>query len=179
MNKGLFLVLVALIGLPFILMDYMRAKDEKIKNVFAKFFAPILREKELSAEKLCGASWVIMAILVNFSLFREEIAITAFVILVICDTLAALVGKAIPSEPFFEKTRNGSLAFFISGILVLFICGLIFSCGTWFYVFGIFSLAATTVIEARPSLFSVDDNFTIPISFALTLTAFDMIWKII
>jgi len=161
----------------FVSLDYLRRKNPKIKTIFAKILGPILRGHELTGDKLCGASWVGLATCINFFFFTEEIAVTSFVILAICDAMAALVGKSIPSQPFFEKSSAGSVAFFISGIIILLICGSIFDSRIWFYLFGTFALLCITVIEARPTLFNIDDNFSIPIGFSLIMTFFDLIWN--
>jgi len=176
LGKWKFLMIVAPITTLVVSLDYLRRKNPKIKIIFAKIFAPILRGHELDGDKLCGASWVGLAACLNFFLFKEPIAVTAFTILVICDAMAALVGRTFPSQPFFEKSFNGSAAFFISGFIILLTCGSIFHVKIWFYIFGFFALFCAMMIEARPSFLKVDDNFTIPIVFSSIMAVFDLIW---
>lgn len=159
-------------------LDYSRRKNQKLEFYFAKFGGLILRKHELSGKNFCGATWALIAATLIFLCSKEEIAITAFAILAICDATAAIVGRLIVSDPFFEKSLAGSIAFYVSGLLVLFICGGIFDVKLWFYIFGFFALFATTVIEARPSLLHLDDNFTVPAMFALTMSMFDLMWGI-
>ncbi len=161
----------------FITIDYLRRKNLSLNNKFIKILSPILRESELQGDKLCGASWAGLAICIIFFLFKPEIAITAFIILAISDALASLIGKSFVSEPFFEKTLAGSTAFFVSGFIILISCGLAFDVKIWFYIFGIFALFCTTMLEARPSIFNIDDNFIIPITFAVVMTFFDLVWN--
>lgn len=161
-----------------VLLDYLRRKNPQIKLFFGKIFNPILREHEIGGEKLCGASWVFIGACLNFFLFKENIAVTGFMILVISDTLASLVGKSVVSQPFFEKSLAGSIAFFISALIILIICGNIYHVRFWFYLFGLFAIFCTTMLEARPSLIKIDDNFLIPISFSLIMTIFDIMWKL-
>jgi dolichol kinase len=167
----------AAVTLFVVTFDYLRRKSAAIKKIFSQIFGVVLREHELSGDKLCGASFVGLAACINFSLFKAEIAITGFLILVISDTLAALVGKSIPSKPFFEKSVAGSLAFFISALAILFACGANFHADWWFYCFGIFAVFCVTMFEARPSLLNIDDNFSIPIGFSVILTFFDLAWN--
>ena len=157
-------------------IDYFRRKNPLIQNIFVKVFAPLLRPHELVGDKLCGISFVGIATCLCFTLFKSSFAITAFMILAIADTAASLIGKAFLSQPFFEKSVAGSSAFMVSGFIVLLSCGTFFHTSIWFYITGIFSLVCTTLIEARPSLFNVDDNFTIPVSFAAIMTFFDLVW---
>jgi dolichol kinase len=178
LGKSLFLLILLPFTALVVGLDYFRKSNYKIREIFLKYFHLILRPHERDGQKLCGASWVALGACVTFLLFKKEIAVTAFLVLVISDALSALIGKAYPSKPFFEKSFNGALAFFISGLMVLIACGLIFDIGIWFYFFSPIALAATTIIEARPSLFKIDDNFTIPIAFATVLTFFDLVWHL-
>ena len=171
------LAILAPVALITVTLDHLRQSKPKLNEFFIKILGPVLRKHELDGKKLCGASWVAMGAFVNFLLFKEVIAVTAFTILVVSDCLAALVGKAIVSKPFFEKSVAGSAAFAVSGLVVLIICGSIFGARPWFYIFGLFALFCVTMIEARPSLFNIDDNFAIPISFSLVMSFFDIIWN--
>jgi dolichol kinase len=160
-------------------LDYMRRRNEKIKVIFEKIFGIVLRHHELEGNQLCGASFVAIAACVNFLIFKAEIAVTGFTILVISDAAAALIGRSFPSRPFFEKSLNGAAAFFITGLIILITCGFIFHSRAWFYIFGLFSLFVVTMIESRPSLLKIDDNLTIPLGFAITMTIFDLTWNYI
>ncbi len=171
------LIVLAPIAITVISLDYLRRKSPKIKMIFGKIFGTVLRDHEQSGDKLCGASFVALAACINFYLFEPAIAVTSFMILVICDTAASLVGKSIVSQPFFEKSTAGSAAFFISAILVLISCAIYFDAKFWFYAFGLFAVFCVTMIEARPSLLKIDDNFSIPIIFSAVMTFFDIIWN--
>jgi len=161
----------------FVGVDYMRRKNVKIKDYFQRIFAPILREKEMDGKSFCGASWTFISASIIFAICTEEIAVTAFAILAISDACAALIGKSFVSKPFFEKSTIGSLAFYISGLVVLFVCGGMFHSRLWFYLFGFFALFCATILEARPSFLNLDDNFSIPVSFALVMSFFDVMWN--
>jgi dolichol kinase len=167
----------AAVGLIVVCLDYARSKSQLVKKIFNGIFGAVLRKHETSGEKLTGASFVAIATCLNFSLFKAEIAVTGFLILVISDTLAALIGKGFISRPFFEKSLYGSLAFFISALIVLFACGNFYETGYWFYLFGIFAASCVTILEARPSFLNIDDNFVIPIGFSLIMTFFDLAWN--
>lgn len=177
LGKHLSLALFTSATVIFVTLDYFRHKNPAIKNIFMRLFGNLLRPKEIEENKLCGASWVGISACINFLIFKPEIAATAFVVLAICDTCAAIIGRSFVSEPFFEKSLIGSSAFFVSGIIVVITCAIIFHQGFWFYLFGFLGLFFTTIIEARPSLFKLDDNFTIPLSFALFMSFFDLVWN--
>lgn len=160
-------------------LDYYRRKNNKIQQLFIKFFSKILRPHEIDGQKLCGASFVFLSASLTFGLLPKVIAVTGFVILAISDTLASLVGKSIKSQPFFDKTFAGSMAFFISAFVVVIINGIIFKTSFLFYFFGFFCALLTTLVEARSGLFELDDNFLIPVSFGFTMGVFNYMWNFI
>lgn len=177
LGKWQSLTIFAIAAAIIVPLDYWRRRNEVVRNIFGKVFGIILRHHESDGQRLCGASWVAIATCVNFLLFQEAIAVTAFTILVISDAAAAIIGRSFSSQPFFEKSLYGSIAFAVSGFVVLVTCGIIFDVKFWFYIFGVFALFVSTLLEARPSLLKLDDNFVIPISFSLIMTIFDIMWS--
>jgi len=177
LGKWLSVVIFASIATVLVTLDYTRRTNPTVQNIFIKIFGFVLRPHELTGEKLCGASWVALSAAITFLFFPAEIAVTGFAILAISDAVAALVGRNFPSEAFFEKTKNGSAAFFLSALVILITCGIMFHSKFWFFFFGTFTLSVVTLLEARPSMVKVDDNFLIPISFAVTMAVFDFMWN--
>jgi len=171
------IMILAPIAVIVVGLDYMRRNNPAIHNIFVKIFGYVLRPHELEGNKLCGASWVALGAVINFALFPKEIAVTGFLILVISDALASLVGKAVPSDKFYEKSISGSAAFFVSALAILIGCGIFYHAPFSFYLFGIFMVFCVTIIEARPSFTGIDDNFTIPIVFGVVMTFFDLLWN--
>ena len=174
LSKFLLMCFIAPICITIIAVDFGRHKNEKIAQIFNRFFSKILRDHE--KDKLCGAAYFSFAALIIFGFFPKVIAINAFLILAICDSLAAIIGRSMQTQPFFEKSLGGSLAFLISGLVVIALVGVIFKQDVLYYLFAVIAVAVTTIIEARPSLLNLDDNLTIPFAFSLTLLAFNTIW---
>jgi dolichol kinase len=138
-----------------------------------------MREKEINQKKMSGMSWVFGGASLNFLIFDKVIAVTGFCILIFADAMAAIIGKSIKSAPFYEKSRAGSLAFFITAIFVILISGLYFDCRLPFYLFAIFIAMFITFTEAYPSFFIVDDNLLIPMTFGISMTLLDFMWHIL
>lgn len=174
LSKFILLCAIIPVCLGIIIADFWRQKNEKVALIFNKIFGKILREHEKN--NLCGASYFSFAALVIFGFFPKIIAINAFLILAICDSLAAIIGRSMQTRPFFEKSVAGSLAFFISALVIIGVTGAIFKQDILYYLFGAIAIVVTTIIEARPSLLNLDDNITIPFAFSLTLLAFNTIW---
>jgi len=164
---------------PIIIMDYLTIKNPKIATIFEKIFGSALNGHEFRGKKFHEISWIAITIILNFLIFKEEIAITSFSIMVITMVSAAIARELFVTRMFFERVASGSIAFFIAGIIVLFLCATFFISSIWFYIFGFFSLICITIIEARPKLFNIDDSLIITLGFSSFMTIFNIIWSFI
>ena len=101
-----------------------------------------------------GSTYYLFSSLLTVLLFPKPIAIASILILILSDTFAALVGKGIGRVPIFRKTLEGSLAFFLSALVIVFVYPGVdrFS--------GVIGALGATVIELLPV--PLDDNLTIP-----------------
>jgi len=178
LSKQRMLMIVLPLSILIIATDFYRHKFSQIATVFNKVFGHVLRESELTQNSWTGASFMAIAAIIVFSICPKSIAICAFSILAVSDCLAALVGGKMTSKEFFEKSVAGSMAFGISALVILIICGLFTHQHLSYYFFGAFAVFATTIIEARPSFFSVDDNLTIPLVFATVMMFFGVVWNL-
>jgi dolichol kinase len=93
--------------------------------------------------------------------------ITAFAILIISDTAAALFGRKFGRHPFFSKTVEGSGAFLVTALFVVAVAPKIdyliseYAIGALGAVVGMFVEVLSTDL--------IDDNLSIPISIALAM----------
>ena len=108
-----------------------------------------------------------MAALLLVLFFPKIIAVTAFSLVAVSDTLAAIVGKSFGKHRFGQKSVEGSAAFFLSALVVVsFVPGLNF-------FIGIIMAITATLTEAfmvRVGEFKIDDNLSIPLSSAIAGT---------
>lgn len=152
-----------------LIIDVSRHYSKHIGSLFYKIFGFLLREHEIDGRKknLNGATYVLMSALIGVIIFPKVIFVTAFIILIISDSVAALVGRKFGKRKFLAKSLAGTLAFFISASLVVFftpkIEGLFIE-----YFIGIIGAAIGAIVE-NISFGLADDNLTIPISIGLTM----------
>ena len=138
-----------------LLVDLLRQFHSGMASLFQKyFFGRVLREEEKSA--FMGSTYFIFSTILSILLFPKSIAIASLFILILSDTAAALIGKWIGRVKLFGKTLEGSMAFLITSLLIV-----------WIYPhLGRFSgsLAAlgAAVIEILP--IGVNDNLSIPLA---------------
>lgn len=150
--------LVLTLLIPFFLLylavDLLRHFHQGLASLFEKhFFGRVLREREKST--LMGSTYFLFASILTILLFPKPIAISSLLILILSDTAAALIGKGLGRIPLFKKTLEGSLAFFLSALIIV-----------WLYpgldrLSGSFAALGATLIEVLP--LPLDDNLTIPL----------------
>ena len=140
--------------LCFLTVDLLRHFHSGLASLFRKyFFGRVLREEE--GETFMGSTYFLFSTILTILLFPKPIAISSLLILILADTAAALVGRGIGRISIFGKTLEGSLAFFLSSLLIVWIYPNLNRCS------GSLAVLGATVIEILP--IKVNDNLTIPL----------------
>ena len=147
-----------------------RSKTSLIIERVIGFFATIMRPEEISGKKLLGITYLVAASIICFAFFDTKIAIIAFVILAIADANAAIIGKTFTSGKFFAKSRLGSLAFFISAVLISIAGHYAIDGSMSLLIIFIIATIFITFIEACNIGLDIDDNLTIPLGFCISVS---------
>jgi dolichol kinase len=152
----------------FLITDTARYYIPSVSRWFYKWFGWLLRRHETDHKKkrLNGATNVLLSASFCVILFPKIIVLNAFAILIISDTTSALIGRRFGRHRFIGKSLEGSLAFFISAVLVVLIAPKV-DYLRMEYALGIIAALVGTVVEALP--LKIDDNITIPLSVGLSL----------
>jgi dolichol kinase len=154
LSREVVLTVVFLLFLGFLAVDLLRHYHNGLGLIFRKYLlGTVLREEE--RKKVMGATYLLFSSFLTVLLFSKPVAITSLLILIISDTAAALVGRGIGKTPVFGKTLEGSLAFLLSSLLIV-----------WSYphlnrLSGTLACLAATVVELLPT--GINDNLTIPL----------------
>jgi len=169
-SKQFAIYLLVPITAAFISVDIARYYIPPIAQWFYQWFGWLLRRHETNVRKkrLNGASNVLISSLLSVLLFPKIIAINAITILIISDTTSALVGRRFGRHRFLAKSLEGSLAFFISAVLVVLVAPKIDRLPME-YSIGFIAAAIGTVVEALP--IKIDDNLSIPLAVGFSLWA--------
>jgi dolichol kinase len=151
-------------------LDLGRYFLPSLGKIFYKIFGFLLRKHEVDHKKknLNGATYVFMSALICVIILPKIIFITAFTILIISDSLAALIGRRFGKRKFLSKSFEGTLAFFISASIVVFLTPKVDDGLMIQYAIGIFAAFVGAIIE-NISFGFADDNLSIPISIGLTM----------
>jgi len=154
---------VIVMAAGFLLAEFLRLNYEWARKPFIIVFGPAIREHE--KWKLTGATYVFAGAAISIFLFPKEIAVPVLLILSISDTLAAMIGIPFGRHRFFQKSVEGSVSFFLSALVILYL----------FYpqqhISNVLIAAVISLAEALP--LNLDDNFLIPLlgGFLLIISA--------
>jgi dolichol kinase len=157
------------LALAFGLSDIARLSMPSVGALYNKLFGFLLRRHEVRATKprLNGATFVLLSALICIWLFPKVIVITAFAILIISDTAAALIGRRFGRHPFRSKTVEGTTAFFVTALLVVVLAPKIDFLATEYLIGTIAAILGTFVEAVSGDL--IDDNLSVPISISIVM----------
>jgi len=163
------IVILSILTFAALVLDFARYVSPAVGKVFYKIFGVLLRRHELDSRKknLNGATYVLISALICVILFPKIFFITAFTILIISDSMAALIGRKFGKHKLFAKSLEGTLAFFVSASIVVFLTPKVNNLPLE-YLIGIIAAAVGAVIE-NISFGFADDNLAIPISIGFTM----------
>lgn len=151
------------------IIDGGRFISKSFAEWFYKLFGFLLRKHETDNHKksLTGATYVLLSALICALIFPKVIFVSAFTILIISDTMAALIGRKFGKIKFLKKSFEGTLSFFISASIVILFTPKVGNFPME-YVIGFVGSFVGSIVE-NVSSGIVDDNLSIPISVGLTM----------
>lgn len=151
-------------------IDIYRHDNKIIQRCVDIFLSNFIRDSEKTSKKLSGSGWMFIGIFLSCLLYSKKVAIFSWLVLFVSDSLAALVGTYYGRNKIFkDKTLEGSIAFFISVLVMGLSYDLIFGSSFTFIEIVLAGLVGTFV-ELYSKDYGYDDNFTIPIIVGLVLS---------
>ena len=167
-SRDALLLLLAPITFIFILLDIGRHYISYLGKLYLNFFNIVTRDVEKKKNNVTGASYYLLGCLIVVYFFDDlDIIMASLLIMSISDSFAALVGvKFGKTKIYGNKSLEGSFAFFISTIIILYI----FINNLTSFEFLIISILITFV--ELLSFYRINDNLTIPVFSAILLKYF-------
>lgn len=161
-TRELALLLLIPLFAGFFLVDLMKNSIEPIAEWYHRTFDGMLREHEREKKRIHfnGATYITLSALLLVLLFPKIIAVTAFALVAVSDTIAALVGKKFGRHKIGDKSIEGSLAFLASALLIIAVVPNLHPAA------GVLMAVTATLTEAvspKVNGFKIDDNLTIPL----------------
>lgn len=151
-QKTALLVLLP-ITLASLIFDFVRILELPGYRLLNSLFGPMLRTHEEA--DLTGGSYILFAAALSIFLFSKPVAIAAISFIILGDISSALIGRKYGMVSFGDKTLEGSLGFFLAGLLVVVIIP------DLSLLIGLAGAVVATLAEAID--FPVDDNLTVPL----------------
>lgn len=148
--------------------DAARYLFPPFRQLYHKWLGWLMRahEKDENGKRLTGATYVLLAATIGILILPKVIIITAFAIMIVSDTVAALIGRKFGKHRFMSKSLEGTLAFFVSAVVVVCLAPKI-GHGPTEYFIGFFAALLGAVVEAMS--IAVDDNISITFSIGGTM----------
>ncbi len=164
------IIILGILTAVALFLDLGRYISPAVGNVFYKIFGFLLRRHEVDKSKknLNGATYVLMSALICVIILPKVLFITAFCILIISDSVAALVGRKYGRNKFLFKSFEGTLAFFISASIVVIFTPKVYNGLFMEYLIGFIAAFIGGIVE-NISFGFADDNLSIPIAIGLTM----------
>jgi dolichol kinase len=158
------LLILGILSFLALVIDLGRYKFPKFAEYFYLIFGFLLRkhEKDSIKKNLNGATYVLLSAFLGVLILPKIIFVNAFAILIISDSSAALIGRRYGTIRFLRKSLQGTLAFFISAMLVIILAPKL-SYHPIEYLIGFIASAVGAIVE-NISNNLVDDNLSIPLT---------------
>ncbi len=159
LSKNQLLLLFGTLLLGSLVLEVIRRYTNWGRKRYRKLFQRLTREHE--QRSFTGATYMLLSALLVSQLFAAPIASCAFAMMIVGDTFAALVGRRYGRHPIWDKSAEGSCAFFATSMLVAI---------PYWWMAGLPWLALTigaltaTLVELASLKLRLDDNLTIALA---------------
>lgn len=161
-NREISLLILFCISIFFIFIEMLRINNVFINKIFLKIFGLMIRKSEKNT--FTGATISLISCFFLILIFEKKIAVFSMLILCISDGFAAIIGKRWGKNKIFNKSFEGSLAFFLISSII----------GLLFLEINILGLLIVSIIltfsELIPS--PINDNIIVPFSAASTISLY-------
>jgi dolichol kinase len=154
--------------LLFAVTDFWRHRHPGLRDFYHRHLGWLLRnhERDGDRKRLNGATYVLLSACLCVAIFPKVVVLTAFPILIISDTAAALVGRRYGRHTFLTKSREGAGAFLVSALIVVGFAPKIAYLPPE-YLIGAVAAFTGTVVESLS--IAIDDNLSIPLAVGGTM----------
>ena len=147
-------------------LEVMRYISPSLWRTIAEHSKGILKVRQ---GMITGTTALLIANIIVIAFFKKQVAIVSLVYMLFGDTASAIIGTKYGKVKIGDKTLEGSLAFFIT-VMVL---ALIFHQWTGIRIhllILIFGAIAATITEALP--IEINDNLTVALAAAIVMQIF-------
>ena len=164
-EKETMLYILAILIFFALIIEILRTYLKQFSNLFNYYFGFMLRTDEANGN-LTGATWLLIGCITTIVFYDMPIAVSAMLLLLIGDSIAAIAGKIYPIFRIGKKTLFGSFCGFFSSFIFILYFNHTLSLTVIF-----FGSIIGMLVELVPT--RVNDNLTIPIFSGFVMTLLD------
>ncbi len=157
------LLLIGAVSFIFLYLDFVRLRSKRINQELITKVQPLFKIKEQG--RLSSMSFFMVAAFLTVLFFDKMIAIASLMFLIFGDLFAKIFGLAYGKHRLFHKTIEGSLAYFASALIGIYILTTAMQAPLPLLVVG---AIAATIVESLP--LRIDDNFSVAIVSGTVMT---------
>ncbi len=147
-------------------LEVMRQISPSLWRTIAEHSKGILKVRQ---GMITGTTALLISNIIVIAIFNKQVAIVSLIYMLFGDTASAIIGTKYGKVKIGDKSLEGSLAFFITTMII----ALIFSQWTGIHIHLIvliFGAIAATITEALP--IEINDNLTVALAAAIVMQIF-------
>ncbi len=171
-SRAATLWLIGSLALIFLAMDLIRLRSQAINENLMTKIQPLFKKKE--QHKFSSMSLFLASAFLTILIFDKIIAISSITFLIFGDLFSKIFGLAYGRQKLWDKTLEGSLAFFGASLIAGYVIAIATGAPFLLLLFGAFVAA---LVELLPS--SIDDNFTVAVICATAMTVVQKIFVVL
>ena len=162
-NQIVALLIIGIVTIVFIALDLTRFLNKQTNELFTVRFKSIFRKNE--SKKFSSMTIFLVATFISILLFEKNIAITALTFLIFGDIFSKIFGLAFGRHKIFQKTLEGTLAFFGCTLICGFVLYNILDIPLFILIIGGITAPLVELFS-----FQLNDNFTVSLISGAVMT---------
>lgn len=144
--------------------EIIRRQDNRVARVLERLLGGVLRPDEKGEKfKPSGAVYVLLAACISTLIFPKLIAMTAMAMMLVADVPAALIGRKFGKTKILNKSLEGSAAFFVAALLVVFLMAMLMPVDGRYLLAGSVAALIAAAAELVSGRLRIDDNLSVPL----------------
>ncbi len=170
LSKTMIVTLLFFVTSIVLYLDMLRTNNMWLQKIVNRIFCNLIREEEASeTRRFSGMSAMMLGFFCSSLFFSKGLAITSWFILIISDSIAALIGVKFGDRLSNGKSLEGSISFLISSVFISMIMYFLIGYKTSFFII-IMSSLFTTIVEFYSGQLNINDNLAIPLAYCFCTT---------
>jgi len=157
------LLIIGIVTIVFIALDLTRFLNKQTNELFTVKFKSIFRKNE--SKKFSSMTIFLVATFISILLFEKNIAISALTFLIFGDIFSKIFGLAFGRHKIFQKTVEGTLAFFGCTLICGFVLYNILDIPLYILIVGGITAPLVELFS-----FQLNDNFTVSLISGAVMT---------